>query len=66
MIVGDEAAGWSGLVGGFVVPDGCCEGEQPLEDSGCDAVGFPAAVAFEVESCLEGLVDGFNDLSEWA
>ena len=65
MVVGDEAAGGSGLVGGFVVPDGGGEGEDALQDPGGDTVEFPAAVAFEVELGFEGLVDGFDDLAEW-
>jgi hypothetical protein len=54
------------LVGGFVVPDGGGEGEESLADAGGDALGFAAAVAFEIELGFEGLVDGFDDLSEWA
>ena len=53
MVVGGEAAGGSWLVGGFVVPDGGGEGEDALEDAGCNALGFSSAVAFEVELCFE-------------
>lgn len=54
------------MVGGFVVPDGGGEGEESLADAGGDALGFPAAVAFEVELGFEGLVDRFDDLTEGA
>ena len=57
-------AGWSWLLGGFVVPDRGGEREESLEDPGADPFGFAAAVAFEVELCFEGLVDRFDDLSE--
>ena len=50
VVVGDEYAGGSGLVGGFVVPDGGGEGEGWLRDSGGDAGRPSAAVTFEVES----------------
>ncbi len=66
VVVGDQAAGWSGLVGGFVVPDRCGEGEEALEDAGGDALGFSPAVAFEVEPSFQGLVDRFDDLTERA
>ena len=65
MVVGGEGAGWSGPVGGFVVPDRGGEGEEALADAGGDAVRFSCAVAFEVELGFEGLVDGFDDLAEW-
>ncbi len=64
MVVGGEAAGWSGPVGGFVVPDRGGEGEDALEDAGDDALGFSPAAAFEVELGFEGLVDRFDDLTE--
>ena len=38
--VGGEGAGWFGPVGGFVVPDGCGEGEESLGDAGGDALGL--------------------------
>ena len=53
-----------GLVGGFVVPDRGGEGEKPLEHAGHDASRAPCAVALQVELRLEGLVDGFDDLTE--
>jgi hypothetical protein len=64
VVVGEEGAGGSGLVGGLVVPDAGGEGEEALEDSGPDAVGGTAAVAFEVELGFEGLVDRLDDLAE--
>src|SRR5665809_104859 len=66
VVVGDERSGGSGLVGGFVMPDGGGEGEESLADACGDALGFAAAVAFEVELGFEGLVDGFDDLAEWS
>ena len=66
VVVGDEGSGGAGLVGVFVVPDGCGESKEPLEDAGPDTVGFSCTVAFEVELGFEGLVDGFDDLSERA
>ena len=48
------------------MPDGGGEGQDALEDAGVDALGFAAAVAFEVELGFEGLVDRFDDLAEWA
>ena len=64
MGVGDEAAGGSGSVGGFVVSDRSGEGEESLADAGGDALGSLPAVAFEVELGFEGLIDGFDDLAE--
>jgi hypothetical protein len=57
VVVGDESACWSGPVGGFVVPNRCGESEEALEDAGGDALGFAAAVSFEIEPGFEGLVD---------
>lgn len=57
VVVAGEAADGAGLAGGFVVPDGCGEGEEALEDAGADAGWFSSAVAFEVELGFEGLVD---------
>jgi len=37
VVVGDEGAGGAGLLGGLVVPDGCCEGEESLQDARGDA-----------------------------
>ncbi len=43
--------------GGPVVPDAHGHGEQPLGDAGEDSLAGAAAVAFEVELALEGVVD---------
>ena len=40
--------------------------EESLQDSSAHARGFAAAVAFEIELGLEGLVDRFDDLAEWS
>jgi len=64
VVVGGEGSGGAGLVGVFVVPDRCGEGEEALQGAGGDAVEFLCSVAFEVELGFEGLVDGFNDLTE--
>ena len=40
-----------------VVPDGGGQGQQPLGDAGADSVDGPAAVQFQVELALEGVVD---------
>jgi hypothetical protein len=39
------------------VPNRCGESEEALEDAGGDALGFAAAVSFEIEPGFEGLVD---------
>ena len=53
-----------GLAGGPVVPDGGGHGQQPLGDAGVQARGGAAAVAFEVELALEGVVDRFDPLPD--
>ena len=53
-----------GRSGGPVVPDGGGHGQQPLGDSGVDAFGGAAAVAFQVELALEGVVDRFDPLAD--
>src|SRR5262245_27801442 len=58
----DRRTGWRVR---FVVPDGGGEGEEALEYWHGDSVAGPAAVAFEVELALEGVVDGLDDLAEW-
>src|SRR5690348_17612564 len=50
--------------GGPVVPDGGGHGQQPLGDAGVDTGGGAAAVAFEVELALEGVVDRFDPLAD--
>src|SRR5690242_12783852 len=53
-----------GLAGSPVVPDGGGHGQQPLGDAGIQAPGGAAAVAFEVELALEGVVDRFDPLPD--
>ena len=48
------------------MPDGGGEGEDALQHPGGDAVDGAAAVALEVELGLEGVVDGLDDLPQWA
>src|SRR5438552_10365979 len=50
--------------GGPVVPDGGGHGQQPLGDAGIGARGGAAAVAFEVELALEGVVDRLDPLPD--
>ena len=52
------------MFGGFVVPDGCGEGEDSLEYAGADAGFGAAAVAFEVELALEGLASSVEATSQ--
>src|SRR5690349_23151332 len=47
-----------------VVPDGGGHGEQALGDAGAEASSGAAAVAFEVELALEGVVDRFDPLPD--
>src|SRR5215467_2842375 len=63
MVVGDQGAhDW--LAGVVVVPDGCGEGEDALQDPGGHSGGGAPAVAFEVELAFEGGVDRFDDLPQ--
>src|SRR6266550_1539080 len=50
--------------GGPVVPDAHGHGQQPLGDTGEYALGCAAAVAFEVELALEGVVDRLDPLPD--
>src|SRR5437879_4528842 len=63
VVVGDEGS-QRGLVCTFVVPNGDGEGEEALQYSGGDTGVGAAAVAFEIELTLEGVVDGLDDLAE--
>src|SRR5215471_18861461 len=47
-----------------VVPDGSGHGQQPLGDADVDAGGGAAAVAFEIELALEGVVDRLDPLPD--
>ena len=53
-----------GRASGPVVPDAHGHGQQPLGDPGVQALGGPAAVPFEVELALEGVVDRFDPLPD--
>src|SRR5437763_10081807 len=53
-----------GFAAGPVVPDAGSHGQQPLGDAGIDALGGAAAVAFEVELALEGVVDRLDPLPD--
>jgi hypothetical protein len=46
------------------VPDGGGHSQQPLGDAGVDDRGGAAAVAFQVELALEGVVDRFDPLAD--
>src|SRR5512133_1624572 len=63
VVIGDQRP-LDGFGGGPVVPDGGCQGEQPLGDAGVDAFGGAAAVPFEVELAFEGVVDRFDPLAD--
>ncbi len=47
-----------------VVPDAGGHGQQPLGDPDVAALGGAAAVAFEVQLALEGVVDRFDPLPD--
>src|SRR5215475_16135566 len=53
-----------GFAGCPVVPDAGGHGQQPLGDAGVEALGGPAAVAFEVELAFEGVVDRLDPLPD--
>jgi hypothetical protein len=63
VVIGDQRP-LDGFGGGPVVPDAHGHGQQALGDAGIDTLGGPAAVAFEVELALEGVVDGLDDLAQ--
>jgi hypothetical protein len=48
-----------------VVPDRGGQGEDALGDADPDPGWSVAAAVFEVELTVEGVVDGFDDLSQW-
>lgn len=45
------------------MPDRGGQGQDALQDAGGDTGNGASAVAFEVQLGLEGVVDGFDDLS---
>src|SRR6266852_7352628 len=64
VIEGDQGPQWR-LAGMRVVPDGCRECQQPLEDPGEHAFIRSATVALKVELALQGVVHGFDELAQW-
>jgi len=63
VVVGDQRPlDW--CIGGPVAPDAHGHGQQPLGDPGVQPPGGPAAVSFEVELALEGVVDRFDPLPD--
>jgi hypothetical protein len=63
VVVGGQCAhDW--LAGVVVVPDGCGEGEDALQDADGHAAGGAAVVPFKVELALEGLIDRLDDLPQ--
>lgn len=61
MVVDGQCA-HDGLAGVVVVPDGCGEREDALQDADDHAYGSTPAMAFEVELPFEGLVDRLDYL----
>src|SRR5579875_2052220 len=69
VVVGEVAAGCvdeSGLPELPAVPDACGECEDALADPGPDTCGDVAAVIFEGELALEGVVDRLDPLADRA
>ena len=63
MIEGDQRT-QGRLASVEVVPDGCRECQQPLEDPGEHAFVGSAAVSLQVELALQGVIDGFDELAQ--
>src|ERR1700747_3028003 len=63
VVEGDQRP-FDGFASGPVVPDAGGHGQQPLCDARVQAPGGPAAVAFQVELSLEGVVDRFDPLPD--
>jgi len=63
VVVGDQRP-LDRLAGGPVVPDGDGHGQQPLSNTGVDAGGGAAAVAFEAGLAFEGVVDRLDPLAD--
>ena len=63
VVVGDEGAE-SGLAAVVVVPNRGGEREDALEDSGGDTSDGASTVSFEIELAFEGVVDGFDELTQ--
>src|SRR2546426_6367634 len=64
VIVGDQGAE-ARLASVEVVPDGCRECQQPLEDPGEHAFIGSATVSLQVELVLQGVVHRFDELAQW-
>jgi hypothetical protein len=52
------------LASGVVVPDGGGQGQEALQDADGHPAWVVAAVAFEIELALEGVVDRLDDLAQ--
>ena len=63
MIEGDQRT-QGRLAGVGVVPDGCRECQQPLEDPCEDAFIGAATVSLQVELALQGVIHGFDELAQ--
>src|SRR5258708_36392434 len=63
VVIGDQRPG-DGSPGLVVVPYGGGQGQDELGDADGDAFEGPAAVGFEVELALEGVVDRFDQLAD--
>src|SRR5271169_1936378 len=63
VVISDQRS-LDGFGGGPVVPYARGHGQQPLGNPGVQAPGGAAAVAFEVELALEGVVDRFDPLPD--
>src|SRR5512142_40729 len=63
VVIGDQRP-LDGFAGGPVVPDARGHGQQPLGDAGVGALGGAAAVAFEIQLALEGVVDRLDPLPD--
>src|SRR5450755_2328455 len=64
VVIGQERA-LDGLAGAVVVPDGCGQGEDALQDADGHALGGMAAVLFQAGLAFEGVVDRLDDLAQW-
>src|SRR2546421_8014737 len=63
MIEGDQGA-QGRLASVEVVPDGCRECQQPLEDPCEHAFIGAATVSLQVELALQGVIHGFDELAQ--
>ena len=63
MVVSDQGS-HDRLASGVVVPDGGGQGQEALQDADGHPAWGVAAVAFEIELALEGIVDRLDDLAQ--